>query len=423
MNLSQYLKGRLPQIIALMLSLLFVCLLLAAFGHNISAMFFACITLLLLFTSASLFDFWRRRRFYSNLYELVRSLENDQNATLITEIMQKPDFIEAKIAYDALRIATKSMNDNITKYRHVTEEYREYLETWVHEIKTPIAAALLLLENARHNTLCDTAYQNADDAIATSIHLNKNNTSIATIKEHSAKKYNREFEKNVNVSAQDNNANDMTENELACETMALINNISHELARIEDFVEQALYYTRSAAVENDYVIRRHKLADIVRLTLRKHSRLLIASQVSVNISEIPNDYVVLGDHKWLSFILGQIINNAIKYRKQGKAVCCLTFSARVFDSIELYDYSSICLYVHDNGIGIPPEDLKRVFQKGFTGTNGRSNQYSTGMGLYLCKRLCEKMGLKIFVKSDTETETGTTVCIVFPRDELRFLLS
>lgn len=175
-----------------------------------------------------------------------------------------------------------------------------------------------------------------------------------------------------------------------------------ELEKIDGFVEQALFYSRSNNVEKDYIIKQTNLEELVNGVLRKNSRYLITNKISIQTSDLAN--TVFTDVKWTDFILKQVIDNSIKYES---------------NRIKLYsaqNTNSISLFICDNGIGIPEQDLRRVFDKGFTGENGRKHGKSTGIGLYLCKKLCKKLGLGIQVKS--QRNEGVSVEIVFPKSNM-----
>ena len=140
-------------------------------------------------------------------------------------------------------------------------------------------------------------------------------------------------------------------------------------------MEQALFYARSENVENDYLIRQVSLKDCVHSSVVHNKRLLIQNGVALDLGNL--DELVLADSKWVEFILSQLLVNAVKYRrKEGSRI---SIQACVLGN-------QVELSVEDNGIGIPESDLPRIFEKGFTGNNGRNGQRSTGIGLYLCKR-------------------------------------
>lgn len=179
--------------------------------------------------------------------------------------------------------------------------------------------------------------------------------------------------------------------------------IDEELNKIENYVEQALYYARSNTVEKDYCIKKANLKEIANEAIRKNKDILISKNIRIEINNI--DKTVYTDTKWCTFILNQIITNCIKYSKNEDK--CINIHAE-----EKKD--KVILYIKDNGIGIKKGEITRVFEKGFTGTNGRLiGKKSTGIGLYLCKKLCDKLGLKIELNGIENQETE--VRIVFPK--------
>lgn len=158
---------------------------------------------------------------------------------------------------------------------------------------------------------------------------------------------------------------------------------------------------------SDYSIRRLSLDSLVKAAVKKHSKQLIGCGAQVKLDNL--DYTVYADEKWLDFIIGQIIANSIKYKKEALT---LWFSASE-------NQENIILSIQDNGIGISESDLGRVFEKGFTGENGRAFAKSTGIGLYLCKELCNKMYLGL--EAQSTVGNGTTIHITFPKDRQSFL--
>ena len=140
--------------------------------------------------------------------------------------------------------------------------------------------------------------------------------------------------------------------------------IDEELDKVENYIEQALYYARSNTVEKDYYVKKVNLKDIVNESIKKNKKVLIHEKISVNVHDL--DLKVNTDNKWIVFILNQIIQNSIKYKKQDKSL-----------EIEIYakqGKENVILYIKDNGIGIKKGEITRVFEKGFTGTNGRSHR-------------------------------------------------
>ena len=276
-------------------------------------------------------EYFKKKKFYDNLSNMLEELEEKY---LITEIINTPDFLEGKILKNTIEAIDKSMLENVNKYKYMTEDYKEYIELWIHEIKIPIAASKMVIEN---------------------------------------------------------NKNEVTKS------------IDEELNKVENYIEQALFYARSNTVEKDYYIRKVVLKEIVNESIKKNKSSLIQEKISIDIHDL--DIEVNTDNKWIVFILNQIIQNSIKYRKKEKSI------------IEIYanqGKENVILYVKDNGIGIRQGEITRVFEKGFTGTNGRlSNKKSTGIGLYLCKKLCNKLGIGIELNS-VQNE-GTEIRLVFPQ--------
>ena len=248
---------------------------------------------------------------------------------LISEVMEPPEQAEDQVYYRLLKMAGKSMLEQISEIRRERMEYKEYIEQWIHEIKTPITAMKLLCENHR---------------------------------------------------------SDLTKELLL------------ELEKTNRFTEQALYFARSEHTEKDYSIRKICLSDVIHQAIADNKYMLLQNHIRIELEN--TDYIVFSDDKWVRFILNQLIVNAVKYRTSQPVLnfCCRQRK------------DQIMLNVVDNGIGIPACDLPRIFEKGFTGKNGRTTQNSTGIGLYLCKRLCDKLGISISAES---TETGTTIRLTF----------
>ena len=163
-----------------------------------------------------------------------------------------------------------------------------------------------------------------------------------------------------------------------------------ELENINRYTEQALYYARSEHTEKDYSIREMNLADVVHGAIADNKYLLRQCDMAITVDDL--EPVVYADDKWVRFILNQIISNAVKYRAPERSD------------------DQVLLSIADNGIGIPESDLPRIFEKGFTGQNGRTIHSSTGIGLYLCKRLCDKLGIGLAASS---SDKGTTITLSF----------
>ena len=159
--------------------------------------------------------------------------------------------------------------------------------------------------------------------------------------------------------------------------------LSEELQKIEQYAEMALYYVRLNGSADDFVFREYSLDKIIKQAVRRFSSQFIRKRIKLVYE--PVKIKVITDEKWLLFVIEQVISNALKYTKSG--------------SVEISENLGV-LFVRDTGIGIAPEDLPRVFERGFTGINGRIDKSSTGIGLYLCKRICDKLGHGISANSD-----------------------
>lgn len=276
-------------------------------------------------------EYFVKNSFYSSLDRRLRDLDKKY---LISEIIQTPEFTEGIILKETMQDAGKAMIENVSFYSRLQEDYKEYIELWIHEIKTPIAASKLIIRN------------------------------------------------NMSRAAK---------------------SIDEELDKVENYVEQALYYARSNAVEKDYVVSRALLRDIVNSAVLKNKNILLSGKVRVNLHDLQSE--VYTDSKWVTFILNQIIQNSVKYREPSDSE--IEIFAR--DKVE-----KTVLYIRDNGVGVKNSDLPRVFEKGFTGENGRVlGKKSTGIGLYLCSKLCRK--LNIGIELNSEEDCGTLVKLVFPK--------
>ena len=331
MNFKLFLKEKAITILLLLFSIITIEIFLMAYNVGMFIKIYIPLIIMGLYVVSIAIEYFKKKKFYDNLSNMLEELEEKY---LITEIINTPDFLEGKILKNTIEAIDKSMLENVNKYKYMTEDYKEYIELWIHEIKIPIAASKMVIEN---------------------------------------------------------NKNEVTKS------------IDEELNKVENYIEQALFYARRNTVEKAYYIRKVVLKEIVNESIKKNKSSLIQEKISINIHNL--DIEVNTDNKWIVFILNQIIQNSIKYRKKEKSI------------IEIYanqGKENVILYVKDNGIGIRQGEITRVFEKGFTGTNGRlSNKKSTGIGLYLCKKLCNKLGIGIELNS-VQNE-GTEIRLVFPQ--------
>lgn len=356
MSFASYLRSSWPTVAILSASDLLVFMVLEVSGTRLALL--ALVMVLLVGSSMLLLciDYVRKRSF---LDELDRLAEQDESPLWASELIDRPDFAEGMAAYDALCAVSKAANDEVARYRRQTNDYREYVETWVHEAKSPLAAAHLMIENIEDG-LSAVGEEPVDEELI----------------------------------------------------FSRVRALDEELDRMEGYVEQALFYARSEAVERDYLIREYNLKDLVSAALRANSRMLISAHVAPFRRNL--DYRVFTDEKWILFIFGQIIQNSVKYAREQNA--SIEFSARLLD--EGLATERVELAISDNGSGVSAADLPRVFEKGFTGAAGRSGKRSTGIGLYLVKRLCDKMGVGI--DADSVEGEGFTVFLSFSTNRFHY---
>lgn len=173
-----------------------------------------------------------------------------------------------------------------------------------------------------------------------------------------------------------------------------------ELQRIEQYVEMVLTYLRLDAHSTDYVLKNYDLDDIIKQAVRKYASQFIRKKISLEYEAL--NCSVLTDEKWLLFVIEQVLSNALKYTRSGKV------------SITLEAPKTLC--IQDTGIGVAPEDMPRIFEKGYTGYNGRSDKKASGIGLYLCRRICENLGHRITASS--QVDEGTLIRIYLDRRPL-----
>ncbi len=335
MSFGRYLRGKWLAILVFVLLSLFQFIFLHVVTKTYYSGIFICGAFLLGFALVLGFDYMKKRRYYNYVQE---TLESIKQKTLLGQMIPATDFPEGEFLEEIVTVMGKYMNDEIQKYKLVSREYREYIELWIHEVKTPIAASKLLMENH--------PYEKGDS-------------------------------------------------------------LSEEISKIENYVEQALYYARSNSVEKDYMVKGCSLMELVAPVLRKNRRAFILEGIGLEMEELEGE--VFTDEKWSQFILEQIIGNAIKYHSENPGIRIYARATK----------NNVELTVEDNGIGIAAEDLPRVYEKGFTGKTGRQYQKATGMGLYLVKKLCDKLNHGIHIESTKGK--GTKVTLIFPTSEVDFL--
>lgn len=326
MSVKQYIKDKIVPIS--LYTSLFITNILILLVFKISSALVVTISFTFIMTGIALllYDYFRRRHFYQTL---LHTLSHIDQKYLITEMIENPHFLEGQILYDVLYETGKSMNEKINGYKLYAENFKEYIELWIHEIKIPLSSGLLVLHN------------------------NQNETTAK---------------------------------------------LTDSFRKMEDYIEQVLYYARSENAEKDYLIKKIPLSVAVNKAILKYKDGLLYKKIRIEIEEL--DMSIHTDIKWLEFIVSQILHNSIKY------------STEKDPFIKIYtktEKEKTTLYIYDNGIGIPERDIARVFEKSFTGTNGRKVDSSTGMGLYICQKLCKKVGHKIEIESKENIYTCLSI--------------
>ena len=175
--------------------------------------------------------------------------------------------------------------------------------------------------------------------------------------------------------------------------------LQQELFKIERYVEMVLTYIRLDSISSDYVITKINLDEVVKDSVKKYATIFINKKIKLNY--VSHETMVISDKKWLSFAFEQILGNSVKYSSAGGEIIIETCENK--------------LVIEDNGMGIKEEDLPRIFEKGFTGFNGRYEKKSSGLGLYLCKKTLDKLGHHIEISS--KVGEGTRIEITFPKED------
>ena len=338
MKLYSYLEEHAGIVLLQLFSMVVLGGYLAAVGTPAGAVF----SVLLVWAVAAILiyaaDFRKKRRRFREIQETLDALEDKY---LFPEVVKPAADVLERLYLDSVREASKAMMDKIELIQAGSREYKEYIESWIHEVKNPLAAASLYCKN----------------------HPSQGHAELLK-----------------------------------------------EMKRIEHLVDQALYYARSGYTEKDYFVQSFCLADAVVPALQEYRPLILEKKISLDVSGL--DETVYTDPKWVTYILGQLIANAVKYVEQEKG------KIRMYT---LRKEKGLWLFLEDNGCGISQADLPRVCEKGFTGQD-RKKENATGMGLYLAKQLCEKLGLVLLAESPVadidQIREGTRIGIGFPAGTL-----
>ncbi|MDH6364174.1 signal transduction histidine kinase [Enterococcus sp. PF1-24] len=330
MTIFKYLHDKILLILFHLMGMLLLGAFLLSMGNTLVTVGLIEIFWLIALSGFLVYDFWKRKKFFAKINGQLAQLDKPY---LLSELMEKSWYYQDQLYKEIIEQVSKSALESIAHLEVQQDEYKAFIEAWIHEVKLPITSIYLAVD---------------------SVEIQQKQRII------------------------------------------------YYLTELENQVEQALFYARSEQVYKDYFIQEISLATVVKNLVKKNKYLLIQNHMEVTLD---CEAQVLADEKWLSFIINQIIFNAVKYKKaeSGK----LEFYTVVSDD-------KTELMIKDYGIGIKAEELARVFEKGFTGSNGRMIGKSTGIGLYLCKKLCQKLSLQIQIES-LENEY-TQVTLVFPRN-------
>lgn len=330
MKFTKYVKDNISYILAFIVYCMIIVCYINAMKANQNISIVIIVISFIFFIITFLMNYYRKNKYFNNINKLMDGL---QEKYLISEVIKKPKRGDELEYYKILKRANKSMLENVTNIKTIQKDYKEYIESWVHEIKIPITSSKLLCEN------------------------NKSDTT---------------------------------------------NKIEEDIEEINNYVEQALFYARLDKVSNDFIIQETKLANVIKSVLLRNKKVMIQNDIKVELKDI--NTIVYSDEKWLEFIINQVLINSIKYKNDNNSIISIS-------SMETKE--NVKLEIKDNGIGIKQSELDRIFDKGFTGTNGRNNKRSTGIGLYLCKKMCEELGMEIKVES--KENIFTNIIIIIPR--------
>ena len=310
---------------------------------------------------------------YSRHCESLHLLkEVRKNIDGISNHIKDPEYLYEEYYQDCIRALVQEKDKIQNEMRNHQQDITAYYSMWVHQIKTPIAAMKLLLDEEMN------LYLETDE-------IGENDMCVINSREK-----------------------------------------QNELFRIEQYVDMALQYTRLEAQTNDFVLQNIALDEVIRLSIYKYAKQFIHKQLQLTYN--PQQITAVTDKKWLGFVMDQLLSNAVKYTKQGGVTIrvCRTNplqKANLENGIEQErevkhwyeketpENESIRIIVEDTGIGIRAEDLPRVCEKGYTGYNGHADKYSTGIGLYLCQAILKKLGHQFQITSEQGKGTKAEIII------------
>lgn len=318
---------------------------------------------------------------YSVFADKIRTLERNIKTDDIQNIAlpDKKNDVEALYADIIIKLQEqkrKQYDAGVEASRNL----KDYYACWAHQIKTPIAAAKLII-------------QSLDDVVR-----NLENNSLGNSYDEC---YDKRYDdlKN-NQSNEKNGDNDLEK------LNRKLNELSHEMFRIEFYTDAVMDYLRLEDISSDYEFKMCRLDVAVKKVVKKFAPQFIGRHISLHIEQIEDS--VCTDSKWLGFIIEQLISNAVKYSKDGGSVRIYTLHGNGDIKKNSKD-DSLQLVIEDTGIGISEEDIPRIMERGFTGYNGRLDKKSSGIGLYLCRKAADRLGFVITF--DASYKNGTRVVI------------
>ena len=323
---GRFLRDKLFNTIILIVVEIALALFLVAFRLETAQIILIAAAPVIFYLAELLFEYYRKRVFYALLLKNLLHLDQPY---LILETLEQPNFLDGQLFYETLYQVNKSATEKIAKSAAQVIDFREYIELWVHEAKTPLATLSLMSHSPA---------------------------------------------------------------------------ITEQLRRLNDCVDQVLFFSRAENAERDYHISEVLLSSVVGEVALENREIFSAKHIDFNVKNL--QIKVETDAKWLKFIISQIVSNSVKYR-----------SSRI-EIFAIETPKDVTLKIIDNGIGISAKDLPRVFEKSFTGENGHAShkgQNSTGMGLYITKTLCNKLGHEVRLSS--EQGRWTAAEIIFRKND------
>ncbi|MDE5583514.1 MAG: sensor histidine kinase [Ruminococcus sp.] len=331
MKFGKFLADKIAEIIISLIAWLIIWNFLAVFHIGIWQIFIIGFTYFSAEIIKILWEFLRKKHFYDSL---ISDCEKLDRKYLLSAMTDSPDFYEGQIFSEVLYSTDKSMCDHVNAYRQQTREFQEYIELWVHEVKLPLSALMIMCHN------------------------------------------------NPEISGK----------------------YTQQIRRIDDCVENVMYYARGENAEKDYLIKEITLKSAFNASAVKNRAELQQHNVTIKTENL--NLKVMTDGKWLEYIIGQLIGNSLRY-----------FSAERDPEINIYAVEtdkSVIFHFRDNGIGIPETDLPYIFEKSYTGVNGHTHTKSTGMGLYIIRNLCRSLGHDI--KAESVRNVYTDIIITFGKN-------